>query len=49
MKTIIYKDSWFISSFLENKNYLFNKNQILNSLSEQDIDEAYSSISNWKG
>ena len=49
MKTITQKDHWSISSFLENKNFSFNKIQILNSLSENDIDEAYSSISSWKG
>ena len=49
MKTILQKDLWLTSSFLENKNYSFNKNHILNSLSEKDIDEAYSSISSWKG
>ena len=48
MKTIIENSTWSISSFLENKNFSFNKIQILNSLSENDIDEAYSSISNWK-
>ena len=49
MKTIIKNSTWSISSFLENKNFSFNKIQILNSLSENDIDEAYSSISSWKG
>ena len=39
---------WKFSEFIENKNYSFNQNQILNSLSKNDIDEAYSSISNWK-
>ena len=48
MKTIIKNSTWSISSFLENKNFSFNKIQILNSLSENDIDEAYSSISSWK-
>jgi diaminopropionate ammonia-lyase len=48
MKTIIQKNHWPISSFLENKNFSFNKNQILNSLSKDDIDKAYSSISNWE-
>ncbi len=48
MKTIIQKNHWPISSFLENKKFSFSKNQILNSLSKIDIDEAYSSISNWK-
>ena len=47
MKTILQKDLWSISSFLENKNYSFDKNQILKSLSKNDIDQAYSSISNW--
>ena len=49
MKSIIQKDLWSISSFLENKNFFFDKNQILNSLSKTDIDDAYSSISSWKG
>jgi diaminopropionate ammonia-lyase len=48
MKIITQKGHWSISSFLENKKFSFNKVQILNSLSENDIDEAYSSISNWK-
>ena len=39
---------WKYSNFLENKNFLFDKNKILNSLSIKDIDEAYSSISNWE-
>jgi diaminopropionate ammonia-lyase len=39
---------WKFSEFIENKNYSFNQNQILNSLSRDDIDEAYSTISNWK-
>ena len=40
---------WKYSEFIENKNFSFDKNEILNSLSKKDIDEAYSSISNWKG
>ena len=48
MKSIIQKNHWPISSFLENEKFSFSKNQILNSLSKVDIDEAYSSISNWK-
>ena len=39
---------WKYSHFLENKEYSFDKNKILNSLSKKDIDEAYSSISNWE-
>ncbi len=40
---------WKFTTFLENKNYSFNKNKILNSLSKKEIDDAYSSISIWKG
>jgi len=39
---------WKSSEFVENKNYYFNKDKIFNSLSKKDIDEAYSSISNWE-
>ena len=49
METIYQKDLWSISSFLENKNFSFDKKKILNTLSKKDIDEAYSSISGWKG
>ena len=49
MNTIIQKDNWLISSFLENKNFTFNKDRILDSLSENEINEAYSIISKWKG
>ena len=48
MKTVIQKSLWSISSFLENKNFYFDKNKILQSLSKNDIDEAYTSISGWK-
>ena len=40
---------WKYSEFIENKNFLFNKSKILNSLSKKDIDDAYLSISSWKG
>ena len=40
---------WKHSEFLENKNFSFDKNKIFNSLSIEDIDDAYLSISNWKG
>ena len=40
---------WKYSEFIENKNYSFDKNQILNSLSEKEIDDAFSSISKWEG
>jgi len=40
---------WKYSEFLENKNFSFDKKKILNSLSKKDIDDAYLSISSWKG
>ena len=40
---------WKHSEFIENKNFSFNKNKILNSLSIKNIDEAYSNISDWEG
>ena len=39
---------WKYSEFIENTNYSFNKDKILSSLSKKDIDEAYTSISNWQ-
>ncbi len=40
---------WKHSDFIENKNFSFDKNKILSSLTKKDIDDAYSSISNWEG
>ena len=40
---------WKHSEFIENKNFSFNKNKILSSLSKKDIDDAYLSISSWEG
>ena len=40
---------WKFSEFIDNKNYSFNKQKILNSLSKKEIDDAYSSISKWEG
>ena len=40
---------WKHSEFIENKNFSFDKYKILNSLSAENIDEAYSSISDWQG
>jgi len=40
---------WKHSEFIENKKFSFDKNEILNSLSIRDIDEAYLNISNWEG
>ena len=39
---------WKFSKFLYNKNYSFSKQKILSSLSEKEIDDAYSSISKWE-
>jgi len=38
---------WKYSSFIENKNYSFNKEEILKNISKEQIDEAYSTISTW--
>ncbi len=40
---------WKFSEFIENKKYKFDKSQILNSLSSEEMDDAYLSISSWKG
>ena len=40
---------WKFDEFIDNKNYSFDKKQILNSLSKKEIDDAYSSISKWDG
>ena len=40
---------WKYSEFLDNKHYSFDKNQILRSISKDDIDDAYNSISKWEG
>ena len=40
--------NWKCSAFLENKNYKFSRNDILNILTEEDIDEAYKIISDWE-
>ena len=40
---------WKHSEFIENKNFSFNKNKILSSLSKKEIDDAFSSISKWDG
>jgi diaminopropionate ammonia-lyase len=40
---------WKFSEFLDNKNYSFDKKQILSSLSKKEIDNAYSNISKWEG
>ena len=47
MKSILQNDLWSITSFLENKEYNFNKKNILTQLPEQFIDEAIEAISSW--
>ena len=47
MKSILEKDLWSITSFLENKEYNFNKKNILTHLPEKFIDEAIETISGW--
>jgi diaminopropionate ammonia-lyase len=47
MKSILEKDLWSITSFLENKEYNFNKKNILTHLPENFIDEAIETISSW--
>ena len=47
MKSILQKDLWSIASFLENKEYNFNKENILTHLPEKFIDEAIETISSW--
>ena len=39
--------SWKYSRFLKNKNNNFNKENILNILSKNEIDDAYKTISGW--
>ena len=38
---------WKYSSFIENKNYSFNKEEILKKITKEQIDEAYLTISKW--
>ena len=39
---------WKYSSFLENKNFSFNKEEILKNISIQEIDDAFLTISKWE-
>ena len=47
MKTINQDNVWKISNYLENKYYNFSRDKILEILSKNFIDEAYSKISKW--
>jgi len=49
MKNILNKKIWSISSFIENKKYSFNKDEILSQLPGKFINEAIKSISSWEG
>jgi diaminopropionate ammonia-lyase len=40
---------WKYSEFIDNKNYSFDKVKILKSISKDDIDDAYNTISKWEG
>ena len=40
---------WKHTEFIENKNFSFDKDKILDSLSKKEIDDAFLSISNWEG
>ncbi len=48
MENFIQNYLWKYSEFTENKNFLFDKDKILKSLSKKEIDEAFLNISNWK-
>ena len=39
---------WKYSSFIENKNFSFNREEILKNISIQEIDDAYLTISKWE-
>ena len=49
MSLISEVSQWKYSNFLINKNNNFNKKEILKILSSESIDEAYNTISSWKG
>ena len=40
---------WKYSEFIDNKDYSFDKDKILKSISKNDIDDAYDIISKWEG
>ena len=46
--SIDYRQIKKFSSFIENKNYLFSREKILNVLDKSAIDKAYNTISNWE-
>ena len=38
---------WKYSSFIQNKNYSFSKDEILTNITKEQIDDAYLTISKW--
>ena len=38
---------WKYSSFIENENYSFNREEILKNITKEQLDEAYLTISEW--
>ncbi len=48
MNSISNDKSWKYSNFLENKYFKFDREQIFNVLSKNEIDNAYKVISNWE-
>ena len=40
---------WEHSEFVENKTYAFDREEILDTLSENEMEEAYVTISKWEG
>ena len=49
MENILKNKLWSISSFIENKKYSFNKDEILSHLPGKFINEAIKSVSSWEG
>ena len=49
MNNISDDKSWKYSDFIENSNYNFDKNQIFNVLSKNEMDDAFNMISRWDG
>ena len=39
---------WKYSTFIQNKNYSFNKDEVLKNITKEQIDDAYLTISKWK-
>ncbi len=48
MTNLFNSHAWKYSKCIENKGFSFNKEEILNILSKQDIDEAFLNISKWQ-